>query len=52
MIKVLLEGLEFCKDNYVFDKYINIAIGRNKLAQTFKEGGIQRNIKDYEGVRS
>ncbi len=52
MIKVLIEGLEFCKDNYVFDKYINIAIGRNKLAQTFKEGEIQRNIKDYERVRS
>ena len=49
-MKLILEALEFCKENRLYDKHINIAIGKNKLAQTFKEGEIQRHIKDYERV--
>lgn len=49
-MKIILEALEFCKENKLYDKHINIAIGKNKLAQTFKEGEIQRYIKDYERV--
>lgn len=49
-MKIILEALEFCKENKLYDKHINIAIGKNKLAQTFEEGEIQRYIKDYERV--
>ena len=38
MIKILLEGLEFCKEHKIYDKNINIALGKNKVPLTIKEG--------------
>jgi len=38
MIKVLIEGLEFCKQNKLYDKHINIALGVNKVPMSIREG--------------
>jgi len=38
VIKTILEGLEFCKENKIYDKNINIALGENKVPMTIKEG--------------
>jgi len=45
MIKVLLEGLEFCKEHKIYDKNINIALGKNKVPLTIKEGLEQLKFK-------
>lgn len=44
-MKDLIEALQFCKENNIFDKHINIALGRNLYVQTFEEGAIQKKIK-------
>jgi hypothetical protein len=36
-MKTILEALEFCKDNKLYDKHINIALGINKAPESFKE---------------
>ena len=37
-MKTILEALEFCKANKLYDKHINIALGINKGPMTIKEG--------------
>jgi hypothetical protein len=37
-MKTILEGLEFCKENKLYDKHINIALGINKVPMNIKEG--------------
>ena len=37
-MKTILEALEFCKENKIYDKNINIALGINKVPMTIKEG--------------
>tara|TARA_B110001452_G_scaffold180631_1_gene151678 strand:- start:21 stop:164 length:144 start_codon:yes stop_codon:yes gene_type:complete len=37
-MKTILEGLEFCKENKIYDKHINIALGINKVPMTIREG--------------
>ena len=51
-MKELLDGLEFCKENNIFDKHINIALGKNLFAQTLEEGSIQKKIELYENYIS
>jgi len=44
-LKTILEALEFCKDNKLYDKHINIALGINKVPMTIKEGMQQIRFK-------
>ena len=44
-MKTILEALEFCKDNKLYDKHINIALGSNKVPMTIKEGMQQIRLK-------
>ena len=44
-MKELIEALEFCKEHNIYDKNINIALGRNLYVQTFEEAAIQNKIK-------
>jgi hypothetical protein len=37
-MKTILEGLTFCKENKLYDKHINIALGINKVPMTIREG--------------
>jgi len=51
-MKTILEALEFCKENNIYDKNINIALGKNKFVETWEEGEIQNKIKEYENIYS
>ena len=44
-MKTILEALEFCKENKLYDKHINIALGINKVPMTIKEGMQQIRLK-------
>ena len=44
-MKTILEGLEFCKENKIYDKHINIALGINKVPMTIREGLNQLRMK-------
>jgi hypothetical protein len=44
-MKTILEGLEFCKNNKLYGKNINIALGINKVPMTIKEALNQFRIK-------
>ena len=44
-MKTILEALEFCKENKLYDKHINIALGSNKVPMTFREGLNQLRMK-------
>ena len=44
-MKTILEALEFCKENKLYDKHINIALGSNKVPMTIREGLNQLRIK-------
>jgi len=44
-VKTILEALEFCKENNLYDKHINIALGINKVPMTLKEGFNQLRMK-------
>jgi len=44
-LKTILEALEFCKENKLYDKHINIALGINKVPMTIKEGMQQIRFK-------
>tara|TARA_R110000787_G_scaffold104964_1_gene212387 strand:- start:3233 stop:3376 length:144 start_codon:yes stop_codon:yes gene_type:complete len=37
-MKTILEALEFCKENKIYDENINIALGINKVPMTIREG--------------
>ena len=44
-MKIILEALEFCKENKLYDKHINIALGSNKVPLTNREGLNQLRMK-------
>lgn len=44
-MKTILEALELCKENNLYDKHINIALGINKVPMTIKEGLNQLRFK-------
>ena len=44
-MKTILEALEFCKENKLYDKHIRIALGINKVPMTIKEGMQQIRFK-------
>ena len=44
-MKTILEALEFCKENKLYDEHIRIALGINKVPLTFKEAFNQLRIK-------
>jgi len=44
-VKTILEALEFCKENKLYDKHINIALGINKVPMTIREGLNQLRMK-------
>ena len=44
-MKTILEALEFCKENKLYDEHINIALGLNKVPMTIKEGLNQLRMK-------
>ena len=45
-MKQILDALEFCKENNLFDKHINIALGINKTPLTLREGLNQLKMKN------
>ena len=45
-MKIILEALEFCKENKLYDKHINIALGVNKLPMSIREGLNQLKLKN------
>ena len=47
-MKIILEALEFCKENKLYDKHINIALGFYKVPLSIKEGLEQQKLKRYE----
>ena len=36
-MKTILEALEFCKENKLYDEHIKIALGINKAPESFRE---------------
>jgi len=44
-MRIILEALAFCKEHKLFDKNINIALGKNKVPMTIKEGLEQLRFK-------
>ena len=47
-MKTTLEALKFCRENKIYDKNINIALGINKIPMTLKEGFTQKRMRnDY-----
>jgi len=47
-MKTILEALEFCKANKLYDKHINIALGINKVPMTIKEGMQQIRFRKWK----
>ena len=47
-MKIILEALEFCKENKLYDIHINIALGINKVPLSIREGLEQQKLKRYE----
>ena len=45
-MKTILEALEFCKENKLYDKHINIALGINKVPMTMREGLNQLRMRN------
>ena len=43
-MKTILEALEFCKENNLYDEHIKIALGINKVPMTIKEAFNQLRI--------
>ena len=37
-MKTIVEALEFCKEHKLYDKHINIALGKNKIPMSIREG--------------
>ena len=47
-MKTILEALEFCKENKIYDKNINIALGINKVPMTIREGLNQLKMSKWQ----
>ena len=45
-MKTILEALEFCKENKLYDEHIKIALGQNKVPMTIKEGLNQLRMRN------
>ena len=45
-MKTILEALEFCKENKLYDEHIKIALGLNKVPMTIKEGLNQLRMRN------
>ena len=45
-MKIILEALEFCKENKLYDKHINIALGINKVPLNIREGLNQLKLEN------
>ena len=48
-MKIILEALEFCKENKLYDKHINIALGKNKVPMSIREGLKQQKLRHEKG---
>ncbi len=48
-MKIIFQALEFCKENKLYSKNVNIALGINKIPMTIKEGlqQIKMEKNDY-----
>ena len=46
-MKTILEALAFCKEHKLYNKNINIALGKNKVPMTIKEGLEQLRFKKW-----
>ena len=46
-MKTILEALAFCKEHNLYNKNINIALGKNKVPMTIKEGLEQLRFKKW-----
>jgi|TARA_Y100000289_G_scaffold58802_1_gene64321 hypothetical protein len=44
-MKTILEALEFCKENKLYDNHIKIALGINKVPMTIKEAFNQIRLR-------
>ena len=47
-MKIILEALAFCKEHKLYDKNINIALGKNKVPMTIKEGLEQLRFRKWQ----
>lgn len=47
-MKNLIEILKFCRENKLYDKHINIALGINKVPMTIKEGLEQLKMNEWK----
>ena len=47
-MRIILEALAFCKEHKLYDKNINIALGKNKVPMTIKEGLEQLRFKKWQ----
>ena len=47
-MKTILEALKFCRENKLYDKHINIALGINKVPMTIKEGLEQLKMNEWK----
>ena len=47
-MKTIFEALEFCKENKLYDKHINIALGINKVPMTIREGLNQLRMSKWQ----
>ncbi len=45
-MKTILEALEFCKENKLYDKHIKIALGIKKVPMSIKEGLQQIKLRN------
>lgn len=46
-MKTIIEMLKFCRENKLYDKNINIALGINKVPMTIKEGLEQLKMNEW-----
>ncbi len=44
-MKEILDALEFCKENNLYSKHINIALGINQVPLTVKQGLTQMKMR-------
>lgn len=47
-MKTILEALAFCKEHKLYDHHINIALGKNKVPMTIKEGLEQLRFRKWQ----
>lgn len=45
-MKLILEALEFCKENKLYGQHINVALGKNKIPLSLKEGFFFKRLEN------